>query len=416
MVEVLICQVEFVCLLCVEECYFGEDFDGIDLFVFVCKQFFFLFMLVVLLFMGGVMYVFIQSIFLIMFVVLLLLFMIGIWLMMKNQQKWELEEDKKCFEEQLEWFDVWLQSEWECEIDVCCCEVFLFCEVSDVVFVVGFLVWMCCIEYWLFLYVCFGIGDMVFCSLVKDLNGCDCVIFEYVEKFDVVVDVIWIVFQVLILEDFIDVGVFGIVGFGGWFMGYVCVLFVQFMGLYVLVDVGVVGFWGLCWGVQLVDVKWLLYVWLVQVVFGVQLIGDGLIFVGQIVVWFEEFIVICLICNGDVVEFGVFEFEKVVMNSGLKVGEDLCSCYDFVLKLVIVVFIVLDVFVDCGCFIQLFECVVMWGIFLVWFIEDVVVLLVFCCMFVEFGVIDSVYFVWFGEVVENFVVDEFICEQFVVFV
>lgn len=413
--EASIRQVEFVRSPRVEERYLGEELDGTDLPVPARKQPFPLLTLVAPLLMGGVMYAVTQSLLSIMFVALSPLLMIGTWLTTKNQQKRELEEDKKRFEEQLERLDARLQSEREREIDVRRREVPLLREVSDAALAAGPLVWTRRTEHWSFLHVRLGIGDTASRSSVKDSNGRDRAIPEYVEKLDAVVDATRIVPQVPILEDLTDVGALGIAGLGGRSTGYARALLAQLTGLHAPADVGVVGLWGPRWGAQLADTKWLPHAWSAQAVLGVQPIGDGPTSAGQIVARLEELIATRSTRNGDAVELGALESEKAATNSGSKVGEDSRSRHDSVPKPAIVVLIAPDAPVDRGRLIQLSERAAMRGIFPVWLTEDAAALPASCRTFVELGATDSAHFVRLGEVVENLAVDELTREQFAVF-
>ncbi|MGV2903380.1 cell division protein FtsK, partial [Microbacterium sp. AGC62] len=237
-------QVEFVRSPRVEERYLGEELDGTDLPVPARKQPFPMLALVAPVLMGGAMFAFTQSPMSLMFVALSPLLMIGTWVTTRNQNKQELEEDKKRFEEQLERLDARLQSEREREIDVRRREVPLLREVSDAALAAGPTIWTRRAEHWSFLHVRLGIGDTGSRSSVKDSNGRDRAIPEYVEKLDAVIDSTRIVPQVPILEDLKDVGALGIAGLGGRSTGYARALLAQIAGLHAPGDVGVVGLWG----------------------------------------------------------------------------------------------------------------------------------------------------------------------------
>lgn len=413
--EASIRQVEFVRSPRVEERYLGEELDGTDLPVPPRKQPFPLLTLVAPLLMGGAMYAFTQNLLSIMFVALSPLLMIGTWLTTKSQQKRELEDDKKRFEEQLERLDARLQSEREREIDVRRREVPLLREVSDAALAAGPLIWTRRAEHWSFLHVRLGIGDTSSRSSVKDSNGRDRAIPEYVERLDAVVDATRIVPQVPILEDLTDVGALGIAGLGGRSTGYARALLAQLTGLHAPGDVGVVGLWGPRWGAQLADAKWLPHAWSAEAVLGVPPIGDGPTSAGQIVARLEELIATRSTRNGDAVELGALDAEKAATNSGSKVGEDSRSRHDAVPKPAIVVLIAPDAPVDRGRLIQLSERAASRGIFPVWLTEDVAALPASCRTFVELGATDSAHFVRLGEVVEDLAVDELTREQFAVF-
>ncbi|MCT1478937.1 FtsK/SpoIIIE domain-containing protein [Microbacterium sp. p3-SID336] len=413
--EASIRQVEFVRSPRVEERYLGEELDGTDLPVPARKQPFPLLTLVAPLLMGGAMYFFTQSILSIMFVALSPLLMIGTWLTTKNQQKRELEEDKKRFEEQLERLEARLQSEREREIDVRRREVPLLREVSDAALAAGPLIWTRRTEHWSFLHVRLGIGDTGSRSSVKDSNGRDRAIPEYVEKLDAVVDATRIVPQVPILEDLTDVGALGIAGLGGRSTGYARALLAQLTGLHAPADLGVVGLWGPRWGAQLADAKWLPHAWSAQAVLGVQPIGDGPTSAGQIVARLEELIATRSTRSGDAVELGALEAEKAATNSGSKVGEDSRNRHDAVPKPAIVVLIAPDAPVDRGRLIQLSERAASRGIFPVWLTEDTASLPASCRTFVQLAATDSAHFVRLGEVIDDLAVDELTREQFAVF-
>ncbi|WP_431806608.1 FtsK/SpoIIIE domain-containing protein [Microbacterium paraoxydans] len=413
--EASIRQVEFVRSPRVEERYLGEELDGTDLPVPPRKQPFPLLTLVAPLLMGGAMYAFTQNLLSIMFVALSPLLMIGTWLTTKNQQKRELEDDKKRFEEQLERLDARLQSERDREIDVRRREVPLLREISDAALTAGPLVWTRRTEHWSFLHVRLGIGDTASRSSVKDSNGRDRAIPEYVDRLDAVVDATRVVPQVPILEDLTDVGALGIAGLGGRSTGYARALLAQVTGLHAPADLGVVGLWGPRWGAQLADAKWLPHAWSAQAVLGVQPIGDGPTSAGQIVARLEELIAQRSTRSGDAVELGALEAEKAATNSGSKVGEDSRSRHDAVPKPAIVVLIAPDAPVDRGRLIQLSERAATRGIFPVWLTEDAAALPASCRTFVELGATDSAHFVRLGEVVDDLSVDELTREQFAVF-
>lgn len=409
-------QVEFVRSPRVEERYLGEELDGTDLPVPARKQPFPMLALVAPVLMGGAMFAFTQSPMSLMFVALSPLLMIGTWVTTRNQNKQELEEDKKRFEEQLERLDARLQSEREREIDVRRREVPLLRDVSDAALAAGPTIWTRRAEHWSFLHVRLGIGDTTSRSSVKDSNGRDRAIPEYVEKLDAVIDATRIVPQVPILEDLKDVGALGIAGLGGRSTGYARALLAQITGLHAPADVGVVGLWGPRWGAQLADAKWLPHAWSAQAVLGVQPIGDGPTSASQIVARLEELIDTRSSRGGEAVELGALQAEKAATNSGSKVGEDSSrNRNDAVPKPAIVVLIAPDAPIDRGRLIQLSERAAMRGIFPVWLTEDAAALPASCRTFVELGQTDSAHFVRLGETVENLSVDELTREQFAVF-
>ncbi|WP_353114781.1 FtsK/SpoIIIE domain-containing protein [Microbacterium sp.] len=410
-------QVEFVRSPRVEERYLGEELDGTDLPIPPKRSPFPLLALVAPLIMGAGMFAMTRNPLSLMFVALSPLLMIGTFVTARIQGKRELEDDKARFEEQLARLSARIETEHERELDVRRREVPALREISDAALDAGPTVWTRRGEHWSFLHVRLGVGDTSSRSQVKESNGRDRAIPEYVERLDEVVAATTTVEQVPILEDLVDVGALGVAGGGGRGAGYTRALLAQITGLHAPSDVGVVGLWGSRWGAELADTKWLPHTWAAGELLGVAPIGDGPATAGQIVARLEE--LISSRSRGDeAAELGALNVDAAATRSGAKVGDE--RRQESAPKPAVVVLIAPDAPVDRGRLIQLSERAATHGVYPVWLTEAPAALPASCRTFVELGPVagegaDRAHFVRLGETIDALQVDELTREQYAVF-